>query len=652
MTAQPTPRTPPRILHQRFEAECELVTIHEHPRNARRGDEEFIAESIEINGFWGAMVVDERNRDVLVGNHRYRMLGRAGAFVGPVLWVTPDDDAHATRIMLADNAGADRARNDLTVLAELLNEAKATPMGLKGTGYSDDGLALLLKELALPKSGDSDGESGGTAGPNLQARFGVPPFSVLDARAGYWQTRKREWIALGIRGEVGRGDSLIYSTEATDVTERETEIPEGGELWVELRAHLRERLTASKLSQKKVNEALGVAGMASHWFGTSQPELPTPDQWAKLAPLLALDPKYLELMTKTVTRPAAEMTHRMAAHQQRSPAHVHAAASGDGGLSEALAPRSGLRPGGKGANAPAQPFGESYKGGDAWRGQRRPEEAAHAHKSQARLAALMKTGDSTIGSETASTSGSSMFDPVLCELMLRWFCPKGGRVLDCFAGGPTLGIVASKLGYEFTGVEVRPEQIAASEAQAKALGLAPRYVLGDSTKIDPEMPGGLFDLVFTDPPYFNLEFYSADQSNGSAKKTYAEFREWYSSVLTRAASVLKDDRFMVVKIGEARDAQGAYVNIVGDTAAILMEAGLVYYNEAILITAIGSLPVRAGRPFERTRKLGKAHQNCLVFLKGNVTRAVAALGDISDMEWAKPLMTEDSIDDPELPLEE
>jgi len=40
----------------------------------------------------------------------------------------------------------------------------------------------------------------------LQSRFIVPPFTVLDTKQGYWQARKREWIALGIRGEEGRAD--------------------------------------------------------------------------------------------------------------------------------------------------------------------------------------------------------------------------------------------------------------------------------------------------------------------------------------------------------------------------------------------------------------------------------------------------------------
>lgn len=41
-------------------------------------------------------------------------------------------------------------------------------------------------------------------------RFVIPPFTILDARQGDWQERKRAWQSLGIRGEVGRDASSIH----------------------------------------------------------------------------------------------------------------------------------------------------------------------------------------------------------------------------------------------------------------------------------------------------------------------------------------------------------------------------------------------------------------------------------------------------------
>lgn len=44
----------------------------------------------------------------------------------------------------------------------------------------------------------------------LAAAFGVPPFSVLSARDGEWQRRKRWWRSVGLSGEVGRDAPAIH----------------------------------------------------------------------------------------------------------------------------------------------------------------------------------------------------------------------------------------------------------------------------------------------------------------------------------------------------------------------------------------------------------------------------------------------------------
>ena len=44
---------------------------------------------------------------------------------------------------------------------------------------------------------------------------------------------------------------------------------------------------------------------------------------------------------------------------------------------------------------------------------------------------------------------------------------------------------------------------------------------------------------------------------------------------------------------------------------------VILYNEMILVNAIGSLPIRAGKYFNASRKIGKTHQNVLVFYKGD-----------------------------------
>ena len=89
---------------------------------------------------------------------------------------------------------------------------------------------------------------------------------------------------------------------------------------------------------------------------------------------------------------------------------------------------------------------------------------------------------------------------------------------------------------------------------------------------------------------------------------------------------LQSRAFACFVVGDVRDKKGNYYNFVGDTVEAFRAAGLHYYNEAILVTSVGSLPIRAGRQFEAGRKLGKTHQNVLVFVKGDGKKADCCVG--------------------------
>src|SRR3546814_17553300 len=62
------------------------------------------------------------------------------------------------------------------------------------------------------------------------------------------------------------------------------------------------------------------------------------------------------------------------------------------------------------------------------------------------------------GGLASAPSGTSIFDPVLCELAYRWFSPKAGPVLHHFAGGSVRGIVAAAPGRTSYGITLRPDQ--------------------------------------------------------------------------------------------------------------------------------------------------------------------------------------------------
>ncbi len=232
-------------------------------------------------------------------------------------------------------------------------------------------------------------------------------------------------------------------------------------------------------------------------------------------------------------------------------------------------------------------------------------------------------------------TGTSIFDPVLCELITLWFSPPGGLILDPFAGGSVRGIVASTLGRRYLGVELRGEQVEANRAQAYlSTGPAPIWEQGDSRDIKKIVGRKRADFIFSCPPYADLEVYSDDPADISAMP-YEEFRAAYFEITKATCALLKPDRFACFVVGDARGKDGFYYGLPEDTVAAFAAAGLRKYNEAILVTAVGSLPVRVGKGFTASRKLGKTHQNVLIFCKGDPKKATAAVGPVEFSEIAE-----------------
>lgn len=229
---------------------------------------------------------------------------------------------------------------------------------------------------------------------------------------------------------------------------------------------------------------------------------------------------------------------------------------------------------------------------------------------------------------------TSTFDPVLTELMYRWFCPRNGSILDPFAGGSVRGVVAAKLGFLYFGNDLRTEQIEANKENAAEIfplgsDYMPKWFCGDSATIDTILDGDettkgkQFDMIFSCPPYADLEVYSDDPKDISTME-YDEFLQVYKTIINKSCQRLKENRFAVFVVGDVRDKNGHYRNFVNDTIEAFKEAGLNYYNHIIYIQQSGSLCTRVRRQFNASRKVGKNHQNVLVFTKGEIDKEIIA----------------------------
>ena len=209
----------------------------------------------------------------------------------------------------------------------------------------------------------------------------------------------------------------------------------------------------------------------------------------------------------------------------------------------------------------------------------------------------------------------SIFDPALCEVLYHWFCPSNGTILDPFAGGSVRGIVANKLGYKYTGIDIRQEQIDSNRLQGFEIldvNNQPNWYVGDSNVLLDSI-AKQYDFVFSCPPYADLEVYS-DLDGDISNMTYNEFMIAYELIIAKSCNLLKVGGYACFVVGEVRDKNGNYIGFVPDTIRAFQKCGMKFYNEAILLNAVASASMRANGNM-KSQKLVKIHQNVLIFRK-------------------------------------
>ena len=210
------------------------------------------------------------------------------------------------------------------------------------------------------------------------------------------------------------------------------------------------------------------------------------------------------------------------------------------------------------------------------------------------------------------TGTHSVFAAPLVEwILLRYGGEPGGHILDAFAGGPPRGLVSTIMGYQYTGFEIRKEQISENERTLRELGLdGYNYVLGDGRFLADDI--GPFDMALTCPPYYNLETYSDLPNDLSNLTTYGQFNFGMYSCAVAHARVMKPGAFVCIVVGIFRDKKGELVDLRAHTIENFQEAGFTWWQDIILSRNFGSAAQRSTNAW-KGKKLVPIHEHLLVF---------------------------------------
>jgi hypothetical protein len=220
----------------------------------------------------------------------------------------------------------------------------------------------------------------------------------------------------------------------------------------------------------------------------------------------------------------------------------------------------------------------------------------------------------------AHNGNASVLDPVACEVIARFFMPKNGRrVYNPFGGGVQMGYIAGACGYEYVASEIRQNQCDANNKLCSEFDSV-RWVQSDSATYAPE---GMFDLVFTCPPYYKVEKYvdydgKPPPGEINSCPTYEEFRELLFAGYRKAIEHLNDNCFFVVMTGDSRDKNGAYYCSESETELFFKSHGLSVYNKIVYLESEFTRLAHAKKTLH-VRKFPKREQKIIVAYKGKVS---------------------------------
>lgn len=229
-------------------------------------------------------------------------------------------------------------------------------------------------------------------------------------------------------------------------------------------------------------------------------------------------------------------------------------------------------------------------------------------KSQARETLNSNRSDRRHG---VNNGRCSVFNPQLAQMILAAYAPMNGKIYDPFGGGGTRGYIATKMGYDYTGVEIRKEEYNRVLAQMKEWNLNFKFILADSVKY---RPNESFDFIYTCPPYYDLEVYSDMEEDLSNAPSYMEYLNMLQKVLKNCYDVLKKDSFAVFVVGNFRNKKGELEHLNGDLITKAKEVGFKLWDELIWMGASNVALTRCGK-FEKNRKSVRMHEYIIILKK-------------------------------------
>jgi len=182
--------------------------------------------------------------------------------------------------------------------------------------------------------------------------------------------------------------------------------------------------------------------------------------------------------------------------------------------------------------------------------------------------------------------GLSTFPPDLAKRIVLFYSEKGDVVLDPFAGHNSRFQVTNLLDRHYIGYDVSKEFMKFNlevEAKIKSEIFYNGYDITlkekSSEKLDEADTS--IDLVYSSPPYYNVEWYGDEQEQLGKAKTYDDFLVALKSCISENYRVLKPDKYCIYNINDFRSG-GIFYPYHADIIKLFQQVGFNLWDVIII----------------------------------------------------------------------
>jgi len=218
------------------------------------------------------------------------------------------------------------------------------------------------------------------------------------------------------------------------------------------------------------------------------------------------------------------------------------------------------------------------------------------------------------------TGGLSTFPPALAKRIVLFYSNKGDTVLDPCAGHNSRMQVTYELERNYIGYDISKEFMEFNEkikaeitgGGSQSLMFTPKnsIVLKEksSEKLDEE--DNSINMVYTSPPYWDLEYYGEEEGQIGYNHTYEEFLGGLGRIVNECYRVLKSDSYCIFNVNDFRK-NGVMYTYHSDVIDLFKKAGFKMHD-VIIVEWASAMGACFASQVEERKITAKSHEYLII----------------------------------------